>query len=380
MRIVLVLKSFQLGGAERQALLLARFLNARQGIEAQVWSLTRNQNSGRVAQLCDQYQIPRRAVPFYLHGKPPKLLRDLIRLTWNLRIARPTAVISHVDVPNIACGLVWRWTGAQTYIWSQRSPTLIRKHEQRRITRLAIRQTPFFVSNSQAGAEFLVQELGVEQKRIRIIHNGVKLAQPLSDRSTWHSRLGISEDNERCLLVCMVANFTEEKDHETLLRAWSRVIQKLDARYTNAKLILAGRFDRACAAAKSLTTELEIEGSVMFLGQVSDISGLLNAVDLGILSSHSEGLPNAVLEYMAAGLPVVATDLPGIQEAVGKGYPYLAPPKDVEALANHMLELTLDTDRQMQVAARNRQRAETEFSPQQLGEAMLQLIHQGLAT
>jgi glycosyltransferase involved in cell wall biosynthesis len=74
---------------------------------------------------------------------------------------------------------------------------------------------------------------------------------------------------------------------------------------------------------------------VRFLGRIEDVSGLLAAVDVAVLSSRSEGMPNAVLEPMAAGLPVVATDIEGVREAVGPtGVAVLAPPGDHRALAN----------------------------------------------
>ena len=68
---------------------------------------------------------------------------------------------------------------------------------------------------------------------------------------------------------------------------------------------------------EALIQELKIVSSVRLVGEVPDLANLLGALDLGVFSSRFEGCPNGVLECMAAGLPVVATDIPGIIEAVG---------------------------------------------------------------
>lgn len=369
-----MLKSLKLGGAERQAILLARLLNEKENFDTEVWALTRDHSDVQIAELCERYQIPWRAVAFHLHGRPLKLLRDLTRLAVQLRHAQPAAIISYVNVPNIACGLVWRLTGAQTHIWSQRASYMIEKHKRRRITRLAIRQTPLFIANSHTGAKFLLQELGVKSDRIRVIQNGVELPAPSSDRSTWFSRLGL--DNKRdYLLVCMVASFREEKDHETLLRAWSRAIRRLSSGNDDVKLLLAGRKDRTFDKIYTLVAELELHESVAFLGHVSDVSGLLSIVDIGILSSHTEGSPNAVLEYMMAGLPVVATDIGGIKEAVGDAYPYLSPPGDIIKMSDHIIQFATRPELRARVGAANRQRAQSEFSTQKLATVMRDLLY-----
>jgi len=82
-------------------------------------------------------------------------------------------------------------------------------------------------------------------------------------------------------------------------------------------LVLAGApmftFDKV----KSLAEELGLLETIRFPGQVSDVSGILSACDIGVLISEREGLSNTILEYMAAGLPVVATELSGNREALG---------------------------------------------------------------
>jgi glycosyltransferase involved in cell wall biosynthesis len=100
---------------------------------------------------------------------------------------------------------------------------------------------------------------------------------------------------------------------------------------------------------------LEIEGGVRFAGYVSDVAGLLRAVDIGVFSSRSEGCPNGVLECMAAGLAVVATDIEGVREVMGSSE-FLAPVGDAEAMARAILKLAADPAVCARIGAANKKR------------------------
>ena len=115
----------------------------------------------------------------------------------------------------------------------------------------------------------------------------------------------------------MVANLHVYKDHATLLRAWQLVVPRLAATGRSAVLVLAGRPESSAPTVSALADELGIAQSVRFAGPVDDVTGLLSAVDLGVLCTRTEGSPNAVLEYMAAGLPIAGTELPAVRECVG---------------------------------------------------------------
>jgi len=94
----------------------------------------------------------------------------------------------------------------------------------------------------------------------------------------------------------MVANLSGFKDHEALIRAWRLVLDQLSSEERNAKLLLAGKNFGTEPSLKRLVGKLSLEDDVLFLGQVEDVSGLLQSVDLGVYSSKSEGSPNGVLE------------------------------------------------------------------------------------
>ncbi|MCL7411968.1 MAG: glycosyltransferase family 4 protein [Methanosarcinaceae archaeon] len=372
-RVVIVLGSLELGGSERQALLLARYLVREHGAHVQVWGFY---GPGRTAELCEEYGIPWRIVSHPLFGWRIRRLKGLIKFALTLRHARPDVILPYTMIPNVACGLIWRWTGAKMCVWNQRDEGLFRMGQKMELW--ASRKIPWFISNSQHGANFLSQTLEVDSNQIKVIHNGVDLAKSKFDRMAWRKHFNV-DDN--CFLVCMVANLTDFKDHATLLRAWRIVIDKLAISNNQPMLVLAGRLDTTYESLKTLAFDQKLGETIQFLGKIDDIPGLLSAIDLCVHSSYFEGCPNGVLECMAAGLPVVGTDIPGIREAIGMdNYPFLAPIEDYEGLANRIIEFALNSKLCTKVGSMNRQRIEIKFNPQRMCKETIELISRGLSS
>jgi glycosyltransferase involved in cell wall biosynthesis len=99
------------------------------------------------------------------------------------------------------------------------------------------------------------------------------------------------------------------------------------------------------------------------LDHVDDVAGLLEASDIGVLSSYNEGLPNAILEYMLHGLPVVATDMAGVREVLSEGGgEQVVEAENSDAFAEALLECGSDPDLRERIGSRNQRRAESEFS------------------
>jgi glycosyltransferase involved in cell wall biosynthesis len=173
----------------------------------------------------------------------------------------------------------------------------------------------------------------------------------------------------------MVANVHALKDHVTLLHAWRKVVSTFERQQRRALLVLAGRHDGAYEAVASLAAELKLNGPVRFAGHVSDVSGLLNASDVSVFSSRSEGCPNAVLESMAAGLPVAATDVRGIREVVGPtGAQFLTPVGDADSLATVLLRLEKDSKLRARAGAQNRERIRTHYGALRMCEETTALL------
>jgi len=353
-RVVFVLGNLELGGAERQALILARYLSEHELADVEVWGFNR---SGPVADICEQHGLRWRVVPL----QRPFDLRNFARL---LREIHPDILLPYTLIPNVVCGLVWQRTGARLCIWNQRDEGIFTLNPQWQLR--AAQQTTQFISNSQAGARYLIENLNVDPAKVCVIPNGIEVSPPQSDRCTWRARLEI---DETAFVACMVANLHANKDHQTLLKAWRLVV---DALKRDAVLVLAGRHYGAYESLVELTNELGLSNSVRFAGQVSDVAGLLSAVDLGVFSSRSEGCPNGVLECMAAGLAVVGTDIEAIREVVGEKF--LAPSGDAQRFAQIILELADDPDLRATIGAANESKIKEQYNAQRMCEAIVFLL------
>ncbi len=385
-RVVFVLGSFELGGAERQAILLARELGRRHGADVEVWGFP---PVGAAARWCEAQGVRWRELPLRWRGPWWRRLAFLGRFAAAVRRARVDLLVPYTITPNVVCGLTWRWAGARACVWNQRDEGIQR--EPAALERRAVRATPYFVANSDGGRQFLAQTFGLDPERVEVVPNGVEVgAAPRTDhasggpgsdsgataaRTDARRRLGI--DGGR-FVACMAANLHSNKDHATLLDAWRRVVDDLPG--LRPLLLLAGRDEDAAAALRERMRRLRLDGDLQFLGPVDDVPALLSAVDLAILSSRSEGLPNAVLESMAAGLPVVGTDIPGIREAVGEeGAALLSPAGDPAALAERIVRLARDPALRERAGSANRRRIALLFDLEKTSDRVAALLAAALA-
>ena len=368
-RIIFILSSLRLGGSENQAILLATHLRDVQNMDVEIWGFGQPE---RVSMYCEQLGIPWRSIPKPRVTSRRFIIPDLIRFTRTLYRAHPAILMPCTLASNLACGLAWRFSGARLCVWNQKDEGKgIRPG--RLLERFAIWLTPRFISNSNVGAEVVIK-LGAPSQAVRVIHNGLIFRPPQANRATWRTRLGADD----CLLICMVANLSPYKDHATLLQAWQLFLEHYPE--PTARLLLAGRQDAAFPELKKLTIKLGIEDRVDFLGPVDDISGLLGAIDLGVYSSPSEGLPNAVIETMAAGLPIIATDIPGIREAIGDDSEIqLAPANNPEVLATRLLTLANDPKQRTILGERNHQRALEQFHPDRMFSQTVEFLCQSMS-
>lgn len=161
------------------------------------------------------------------------------------------------------------------------------------------------------------------------IHNGIdvdkfKLASPYA-KYTLHSNF-----TEETKLVCMVGSFTKQKDQGTLVRAFKSLPQ-------NVHLLLVGEGEFR-KEVESLSKQLLLDSRVHFLGVRYDIDRILRTVEIVVLSSNWEGFGLVAVEGMAAGKPVVVSEVPGLKEVV-KGAGLLFPQGDSEKLAKILISL-----------------------------------------
>ena len=333
-RIVFVVAWPVMGGAERNALQVLRHFAQHEGAEVAVLALTAEQ--GRFRTEVEAAGIPWHPYPVHWFGGKARKARTLAGLALRLRRLRADVLMPYTTRPNVLCGLVWRLTGASVCVWNQRDLSVSTKFSPEVVARAA-RRSSLLVANSIAGRDYLVLRLGVQPDRVRVVLDTVELPTPVLSRSGWRTQQDLPEG---VVVATMLAHFHHGKDHGTVLRAWRHVVDRVG---DGAVLLLAGRSAGTKDAAKALAYDLELGSSVRFLDDVVDVAGLLAASDIGVLSSQSESAPNALLESMAAGLPIVGTNVPGISEILPpEQIASLAPPHDAEALANALVQLIDD--------------------------------------
>jgi glycosyltransferase involved in cell wall biosynthesis len=380
-KILFVVGPMVLGGAELQAVALARQLRDRFGAIVEFWGIYGD--GGPLIEHLEEHGIPWRIVhapvigaqaPWFYRLRQVKLLFGFLL---RMRSASIDVVLPFMTLPNIVVSLVWRMTSARVCVWNQRSDgsdafTLGVQGS----ARLAARLVSVFVANSQTGCDYMSHSLGVSGSEIHLVHNGVGLRPAMADREEWRLRLGI---DSRAFIVTMIANLHPPKDHVTLLRSWRIVHEELKSQGRTGVLALAGRPVSTHHTLSQLASELGIEESVRFLGLVRDISGLLQASDLAAFASEREGMPNGVLESMAAGLAVVATDLPGVREALGADCDaVLAPCGNWVVLADRILYMANNEDVRLLAGGANRSRIEMEFSEVRMGTEFAEIISRRL--
>jgi glycosyltransferase involved in cell wall biosynthesis len=202
------------------------------------------------------------------------------------------------------------------------------------------------VANSQAAAEQLRTE-GIPASRIDVIPNGID-----------PSRFPPHEYSSRPRRIAMVACLREEKRIDVLISAAPSIL----ARYPDAEFLIAG--DGPCR--EDLVAQARASGVIdrcRFLGHRDDVPAVLAGADVFVLPSRSEAFPNSIIEAMAAGLPVVASNVGGIPELVSDNRTgRLVPAGDPEALGRALLELLSHPDRVAELGRAGRDRVERTYS------------------
>lgn len=259
--------------------------------------------------------------------------------------------------------------------WMARVPMLYTEHASHSLTimpklRLFTRCAAPFVRNivcvSPQLADFF-QTMGVAAKRLTVIPNGVNLGDFTPDGNA-HAPLW-SEASEEAFVFGTVGRLTEAKDHAVLLRAFALVSE----RHPRARLLLVGDGELR-RETEALVHELNLAGKVRLAGACTDIPAHLRAMDVFTLSSKREGMPMAVLEAMACGLPVISTDVGDIASLNNAGpHVHLVPAQDVTALAGAMERMLNDRTYREFLGAKGRQYVLKHYGSRAMAEKYIRL-------
>ena len=275
--------------------------------------------------------------------KPGNDLRLMYRLYRYLQHEKPHIVQTHNWGTLFEGFVAAKLAGVPVVIHAERGTIQGRKRNllfQRALWK-AVNQV---LSVSEIHRQLLSATVGFPGEHIKPIANGVdtEIFQPRYDEKTAiRTKLGFEPGR---FYIGTVGNLRPVKNHALLLRACRQLCLDQD----DVRLIIAGTGPLK-EQLSELAGLLGIQHKVRLLGARTDIPEVLNAMDLFVLPSLSEGMPNAVLEAMACGLPVVATQVGGVSEVVEHGVTgLLVPSEDEAALTSRLEELFLsETTRQM---------------------------------
>ena len=373
-RVIFVFAGEVLGGAERGALELAHDLAVDE--EASVHICALDDRPGNARRLAEDYGIGWTSIRTPWVGSRVAKAASLARVAATLRRLRPDVLISATNLPNVVCGLTWRTTGAALSIWHQcdlAGSTRIGS----RLFRRALGASPLIVVAAEHGRDWMIEQYDADPSRVLVIPGTAELRPKLESGEVWRERFGLGPDD---IVACMLAHFHSGKDHATLLRAWRIVVDALVPHRRRAVLLLAGRDAGAGDAAKALAFDLDLREYVRFVGEIADVSGLLDAVDIAVLSSPSEMFSRAVAEPMGFGIPIAGTDVPGIREVMGNpGEPFLAAPGDALGLADTILRLALDPELRASVGRANAELIRVRQSREAASHVYAQLLFERLS-
>ena len=345
MRILLLSTGLKLGGAEQQVAALARqFVHL--GHHVAVVSLTPD----RDVELPTSVTV----VQLGMRKTPLSMARALWKLRALVREWQPDVIHAHM----VHANLLARMLAAS----GTTAPVICTAHSAReggRLRMLAYRLTDRWASLtthvSAQGRMAMVEAGAVSAARIRVVANGIDTQMYRPDavlKQRGRTALGLQDDVR---LLINVGRLVPEKAQIMLIDAFAQLNTGIDTR-----LLIVGEGPERDALERRIRHH-RLEERVILAGARRDIATLLNAADLFVLSSDVEGMPLALAEALACGLPAVATDAAGVAELLN-GCGEIVPRGNVSALANAMRQALTDPQTDTAAQAARRQHILSHFS------------------
>lgn len=295
---------------------------------------------GPLADELEASGVPVSVVPFRSRLSPAAI--------WRLaRALRGSAIVhAHMYRANVPGTIAARLAGVPVILGQVHNVDTWQTGRQRLMDRLTARRRTATIAVSRRVQEDVCRTLRLPPERVPVLHNGIDLAPfraPL-DREALRAELGLRSDQ---VAVLCAARLHPQKNHRGLLQALVRLPSALPP----WRCLVAGDGPER-ANLEQLAVAHGLQHRVVFLGQRRDVPRLMRACDLSVLPSDKEGFSNTVLESLAAGLPVVATDVGGNAEAIEHGVSgFLTGRADVEDLAERLAQLIADAGLRRRMAA-----------------------------
>lgn len=320
-----------------------------------------------------------RAAGVRLHHLPRLGLRWPARLSTADRLLRAIGGdVLHLNLPSVYDGgvssVVWaaRQAGYRRVVTTEHLPMVERRYKTFVAKLFFTQWVDRVIVNTESNRRFLVRRHGLSPELIAVVDNGVEEAPVLPPAERERLRAGWGAGG--AVVIGIVGRLTRRKGHHFLLEALAG-LEREDG-LPPWVLVVAGEGEEG-AGLRAQGRALEEAGRVVWLGHREDAPSLMQAFDLLVLPSTVETMPFAIIEAMAAGLPVAASAIFGIPELIVPGETgLLLPPGDVPALRAALRRLLLDPGMRRAMGARGRRRFEERFTAARMTEATA-AIYQG---
>jgi sugar transferase (PEP-CTERM/EpsH1 system associated) len=346
LRVMQVIYRFQEGGAERVAMNIADGLRGTAVKSSICSTVPATSMKTELAPDIPLYELARRP------GNDPRFVWQLYQL---LKRERPHILQTH-SWGTLCEGLIAaRMAGVPVVVHLEHG-TLQTKNYQLRVQRWAWQRTDRLLAVCSQLGDRMARTVSVPRGSIHVIRNGVDVKRfEGHHRNVARLRLGLPSD---ALVIGTAGRLAEVKDHESLLKA----LAILSTGGLPAFCLIAGEGPLK-STLESRIKALGLAERVRLLGHRADIEAVLAALDMFVLSSRSEGLPMAILEAMASGLPVISTRVGGVEEVMEDGRTgLLVEPGSAEQLARAIGRLARDRDCRARMGAAGRARARRDLS------------------
>jgi starch synthase (maltosyl-transferring) len=320
MPIALVITDLDRGGAEKILVSLAK------GLDRSRWlpSVVCLGGEGALAAELRAVNVP----VHILNVNARRPIQSVARLARVFRKIKPRLVQSFLFHANVASRLAAKLAGSPPVIGGIR----VAEHQKRwhlRLERLTQSLGLGWVCVSQGVKDFSIEQAHLDPLRLHVIRNGVDLSQSDAVRATERISLDVSHEAP---LALFVGRLEEQKGVDILLDAAARLVD-LPCPW---RLLIVGEGSLRREVGRRLRQDGRLAERVRLFGRREDVPSLLKAADVLVLSSRWEGLPNVILEAMAAARPVIATQVEGTRELDYGGWRVAS--EDVAGLSEAMSE------------------------------------------
>lgn len=371
-RVVVLISNLEYGGAQRQVAELFNHIDSNR-YEMHICSLSDyiplaeelNDKNGKLHVVKKEHKYDVSVI-----WRLTKLLKDI----------DAQIVISYLFDADIAARLAGKIAGIKV-VNSERNSNYHLKLIKIVTYYLTRKLVDLWIANSRAGAVFSQKALKHSRDKYRVIYNGVNtdLFRP-QEREMARNKIGIDSGTK---VVGMFASFKDQKNQPMLLKAFKKARKKID----NLKLLLVGDelfkgmhgSDAYAVQVKNLINELDLSEHCVLLGNCKNVSDIYPVCDCTVLTSKFEGTPNVLLESMACGIPVIATNVSDNAHIVkDRHVGYLVELNDIDDLSGKIVEILSDDEKRLDMGKQARRWVEKNFSSRVLARNTERVIDQVL--